>query len=63
VIGASDHEDTVVVLQPINLIKEVTPDIVRHDSVEILEDEVARRELAGLAEDLLDGIFRTSPLF
>lgn len=62
-IGASDHEDAVVVLEPINLIEEVTPDIIRHDGVEILEDEVARRELAGLAEDLLDGIFRTSPLF
>lgn len=62
-VGASDHENTVVVLEPVDFIEEVAPYVVGHDGIEILENEIAWRKLPRLVEDLLDGIFGTTPLF
>lgn len=62
-VGASNHENTVVVLESVNLIEEVAPYVVGHDGIEILEHKIAWRKLPRLVEDLLDGIFGTTPLF
>ncbi len=56
-VGAADHEDTVVGLEAIHLVQEVAPHIVRDNGVEVFEYEVTRGKLPGLEEDLLDGPF------
>jgi len=61
-IGAPDDEDTVIVLEPINLIEEVAAHLVCHERVEILEDQVARCRLPRQAKDLADGSLGAAPL-
>lgn len=53
-VGAANHEDTVVVLQPINLIQEVASDVVGDYRIEIFEDEITRGELSCSVEYLFD---------
>lgn len=42
IIGAPDHHDTVIPLQPIYFIQEKAPDIIRHQTIDIFKDEEAR---------------------
>ena len=62
VICAANHENSIVVLQAVNLVQEVAPDAVRHKGVKILENQIARGKLASLGKDLTDRILRSSIL-
>ena len=42
IIGASNHHDTIITLQPIYFIEEKALDIVGHQTIDIFKDEEAR---------------------
>lgn len=54
VVGAADHEDAVVALEPVHFVQEVAAHGVADDAVEVLEHEEARRRLPRFREDRLD---------
>jgi hypothetical protein len=51
-IRAADHQDAVVGLQAVNFVEEERTHAFSDKGVEVFEDEVTRRFLAGFAEDL-----------
>ncbi len=53
-VGAADHEDAVVILQPIDFVQEIASDVIRDDSVEVLEDKIAWGEPPCLVKYLPD---------
>jgi len=61
-IGAAYHQDAVIALQAVYLVQEVAPYLVCDHAVQVLEDEIARREFACLGENLLDSELGASKL-
>ena len=57
-ICTADHHDTIVILQAIHLVQEVGADVIRNNTVQIFEDQKARRHLSRLAENQTNRILR-----
>jgi hypothetical protein len=53
VVRTPNHEDAIVVLQSIDLVKEIAPDAIGDYRVEVLEDQIARGELPSFPKYLL----------
>lgn len=60
-IGGCNDEDSIISLQPINLVEKVASDFFGDDRVKIFEDQVARGILPRLVEDELDAELRARP--
>ena len=46
IVGASDHHDAIIPLQPIDFIEKEALDIVGYQAIDIFEDEEARARLS-----------------
>lgn len=59
VISASDHHDAIVPFQSIYLVEEKGFDVVRHNTIDILENEEARACFPRLLEYAADAVLIT----
>ena len=62
-VGAANHEDTVVILNAIYFVEEVASDFIVDDAVQVFEDEIAGRKLTRLVEDVAESPLWPHPLY
>ena len=55
-IGAANHQDPVIVLEPVDFVEKVGAHSVADDGVQVFEYEKARSLLPGFGEDLIYGV-------
>ena len=56
-ICTSQHQDPIILLQPVNFVEKIASGRGRHKTIDIFEDEETGRRLAGFLEDATDAEF------
>jgi hypothetical protein len=62
-VGASNHENTVIALQTVYLVQEVASNVSCDDGIQIFENEIAWRKFSGFLKDQCNASLWSRKLF